>query len=402
MKNYIFKNHIQLKHAILFLFIIFLIACSDTNTNDTITTNDNNVSIEIISTVSEEENITVTQDTNNTETNTSTPNTEELPTLASIHDSLLDYLKKMQFGTKGDNLWTKPNSNNQKKVKDIVNDILNQHYIRAHNKAKELDGELIEFNDEDKIYYVLHLGLNRLNTNNYTASGGTYVFYPAGKNSAIQVPHPSFDSYTNIEGVEAYLALGSKYLLLSGTHRKSSDKASPCQSSYSSYYKESDASHNSEHYFLNVHQVLSIQNTNTLFIELHGFGSKTRKKLWSQCNIDQNQNLVNLSEGTGDLNNSMFIQILHQELTDNSNIKSCIYSPQNNHSIQDIYTSSLGGTQNTSGRFTNGTSNICTSASSTSSHRFIHIEQSYQIRRDLRTNMIQALKNAQKAYLEGQ
>ncbi|MCV6604007.1 MAG: hypothetical protein OIF34_01785, partial [Porticoccaceae bacterium] len=39
-----------------------------------------------------------------------------------------------------------------------------------------------------------------------------------------------------------------------------------------------------------------------------------------------------------------------------------------------------GGTLNTQGRFTNGSSSPCGQAATTSSRRFIHIEQSFDIR----------------------
>ena len=320
-------------------------------------------------------------------------NITRISILATINNSLSIYLKKMKFGTEADNLWSSSSSENQTTVETIVHDILNRNYLDAHTKAKTLNGEVVKLIDDNKEYYILHLGLERLANDEYRALGGTYVFYPEGKNSAIQVPHPVFDTNTDSEGIETFLGMQSKYLLISGTHRKSSETDSTCQTSY----KESDAAHNDEHNFFNVHKVLSQANSETLFIEFHGFGTSTRETLWSQCDDTNNSLLVNLSEGvsdTGTLDDESFMHLLHNELTSNSSIKSCIYSSSKNTSSSDIYTSSLGGTGNTAGRFTNGTANVCSIQATTSSHRFIHIEQSYELRSAERETMIDALKVA--------
>ncbi|MBU1669015.1 ImpA family metalloprotease [bacterium] len=53
---------------------------------------------------------------------------------------------------------------------------------------------------------------------------------------------------------------------------------------------------------------------------------------------------------------------------------------------------------NTTARFTNGSSNVCSSAASNSSHRFIHVEQSYEVRSEERETIINALKIALVKY----
>ncbi len=322
-------------------------------------------------------------------------------TLPMMEGLLSTYLNKMQFGTEGDNLWKSSTLVQQALVREIVTDILNGRYMQAHTKAQTLNGEVVKFIDNLKEYYVLHLDLERLNDGNYRALGGTYVFYPKGENSAIQVPHPAFDTNTDIEGIETYLGMNSRYLLLSGTHRNSVTSKSPCQLAY----QESDASHNSAHYFYNVHETLSAFNSKTLFIELHGFGSSTRETLWSECDSSQNPKLINISEGVEDTTNldeTTFMHLFHKQITDTRTIKSCLYSPSQNSSSSDIYTSSLGGTLNIAGRFTNGSANVCSSSATTSlsSHRFIHIEQSYDVRQSERTTILNALKTAQTQYNE--
>lgn len=305
-------------------------------------------------------------------------------------ESLAAYLQKMLIGTEGDNLWQIPSAEQQTQVQEIVTDILSQHYIAADIKAKSVNGEPLKIVDGDTAYYVLHLDLTRFDDGTYQALGGTYVFNPSGENSAIQVPHPKFDSKTDIEGVETFLALDSRYLLISGTHRNSSTTLSSCQSSV----QASDPAHNQNHYFFNVHKMISTLDQKALFIELHGFGTTTRETIWSECDSTNNLKIVNISEGVDDLNSSSFAALLHQQLTDNGDIKSCLYSPSNDSGVADSYTSSLGGTLNVSGRFTNGSENVCTESAATASHRFVHIEQSYDVRNSDREGMIDALKTA--------
>ena len=328
---------------------------------------------------------------------TPTPPVIIVPTLTTIDKNISAYLQKMQFGEENDNLWKIENNNSIKTVQSIVEKILNQHYLEAQSQAKTINGNLFKLVDSNKTYYLLHLGLEQLNDGSYYSRGGTYVFYPQGENSAIQVPHPQFDTNTNLEGIESYLALESKYLLIAGTHRKSSTNVSHCQSSF----QESDSAHNNKHFFFGVHQKLSDSNPQLLFIELHGFGATTQETLWQQCDERNNSNLINISEGISDnqeLNISSFMHLFHQEINRNSTIKSCIYSPQKDINSSDIYSSMLGGTLNISGRYTNGSNSVCSEASSRSSHRFIHLEQSFNIRNNERNTIINALKVAQQTF----
>jgi hypothetical protein len=156
------------------------------------------------------------------------------------------------------------------------------------------------------------------------------------------------------------------------------------------------------HLFQTAHEVISDYDANTLFLEFHGFGSSSLSTLQGQCDASQNNKLVNLSEGRGDSadpSDSTFMHLLQEEISDGGLIRACIYSPSRNLSNSDIYTSSLGGTTNTNGRFTNGsTSDPCGTAASASSQRFIHIEQSYSVRRYNRSKMSDYVGEALNVY----
>ena len=304
------------------------------------------------------------------------------------------YLGNMLFGIANDNRWVNPTIANQAEVQDIVSHILIGEYDEAHEKASALEGEVISFTDGAREYTILHLGLERRANDKYYSTGGVYVFNSAGKNSAIHIAHPIADINTNLEGVEAFLALDSKYLLISGTHRNSSDALSVCQSSF----YESDPSHNNSHYFFNVQQTLFEANENIIFIDFHGFGSSSRTNIWNQCDVEHNNSIVNLSEGSDELDVESFMYLLHQEITNNTTIKSCIYSPTLNNDVNDVYTSILGGTTNVGGRFLNNSADVCNTPATAPSHKFIHVEQSYEVRVSRRSEIIESLGNALDNY----
>ncbi|MDQ7068693.1 MAG: hypothetical protein Q9M40_12360 [Sulfurimonas sp.] len=334
--------------------------------------------------------------TSSTDVNTSLPGqtTEELNVTSSIErieGSLSLYINKMlkQASLLNDALWQLSSNVEHDNARTIVNYIIHQEYSQANTQAETVGATLLEFHDINKTYYILHFGLEKLINDEYKSIGGTYIFYPKGNNIAIQVPHPIFDTNTKNQGIETYLNLESKYLLLAGTHRNSSSIDSNCQSNY----KESDVAHNEADYFYQVHNALSLADNKILFIEFHGFGSDTRNRIWNECDSSKNVNIINISEGVDDFNSSNSIHRLATYLQNNSSIKVCLYNPSQDFNQTDIYTSSLGGTTNVSARFTNGVNDVCSVSAISSSSRFIHIEQSYEVRQNERATILNALKS---------
>ena len=61
-------------------------------------------------------------------------------------------------------------------------------------------------------------------------------------------------------------------------------------------------------------------------------------------------------------------------------------------------TKSLGGTTNTHGRHTNGSVDACTTNAENSGHRWIHLEQSYEIRSAHRAEFNQSIIRALDAW----
>ncbi|MEX6634506.1 hypothetical protein [Hyphococcus lacteus] len=316
--------------------------------------------------------------------------------------SLNGYLTALEFGQANDDIFDVPTASQRTSLSEVVSDILNERYTDAHETAETIGYELVEFLDTDtgKTYYLLREKIPVPTAG--SAGGGTFIFNPsASRNVAIHVPHPKFDQNTNLEGIAAYLELDVRYFLMAGVHRRSSPVASSCQNF--SDYRVSDAVHNDEHLFFVAQKSIEDFNNDVHYIEFHGFGSASLTTLQSQCAPGDNDKLVNLSETRSLVNASgvTLMTTLASVINNGGQISACMYSPFLDVEGDDLYTTSLGGTTNTSGRYTNGSPDVCDTAAEDSSntHRYLHIEQSSDVRSDNRDLMIDYLDQAMDQFL---
>lgn len=312
--------------------------------------------------------------------------------IQSKSGDLSTLLNNIDYGDSDKNTWKQPNQDTQNIFREIMTAFLIEDFITVDILAADIGYELIEFNNTAskpaKKYYILR------ESNTITSSlflgGGTYVLNPDGANIAIQAPHPVSDSFTGRQAVETYLTTQSKLLFLSGTRRDNSTELSPCSNGH---YRKSDSSHYTEQLFYIAHTLASDADQNTVFVQLHGFGSSSLNTLQNQCHSNNNK-LINLSEGvyySSDPTANTFMQILHRHINDAGLFQSCIYGAD---------TSSLGATWTTTGRYSNNSSDSCFNNATISSERFIHIEQSYQVRSSHRANMAQYLSDTITEYFQ--
>ncbi|UTW44968.1 hypothetical protein KFE80_11355 [bacterium SCSIO 12696] len=309
----------------------------------------------------------------------SPPSPPPAPTPPVQMGSLEAELVAIEYGTANDNQWQRPSSQIRSTLASVIDEIINQRIDDAHTEALTIGYEVVVFTDTDVTPNRVHHILREVQQVPASAStgGGTYVFDNNGRDLVIESPHPLSDINTELQGIELYLATGAKALLLSGTRRDSSTSVGTCQAGFA----DSDASHNIEHLFQVSHEALD--SGDTLFLQLHGFGSSTRATLQSQCDPTANAFLVNLSESVNDLSDPVlggFIHELDAQIMAGGSITSCLYSPSQDVDINDRFTSSLGGTLNTQGRFNNSSPSLCDQPATANSRRFIHIEQSFDIR----------------------
>lgn len=314
---------------------------------------------------------------------------------------LESYLKAISYGVEGDNHFKQPLNDNIQIFENAIQLILAKNYLQAAVLTQSVGYELVHYLDiqSAKNYYLLREKHPIPSSDSH--GGGYYLFKPdATYNVAIHVPHPKADKHTDIEGIELFLQADVKYLLLAGSHRRSSDIASHCQNTND--YRISDGVHNRNHYFFSAHKVIEDFNNESITLEMHGFGSSFLEILQTQCSASENEFLVNLSETRSDLNpdTPSLMHALASIIANGNVIQSCIYSKVLDSGSNDIYTRSLGGTLNTLGRYTNLSPDVCNSPAKDelNTHRYLHIEQSFAVRSQKRQLMIDYIKQAIKAH----
>lgn len=307
-----------------------------------------------------------------------------------ITGDLLTELNSTDYGDKDDNSWQQPHPSTLTNFGDVIDAFLNEDFNRADFLANEVGYEIVEYNDTErtpvKTYYVLR------EINEYPSAlfvgGGTYVLNPQGSNVAIQAPHPITDAFTSQQAIETFLSSQSRLLFLAGVRRDSSTSLSECTGDH---YRKSDASHSTGLLFYTAHTHASDFYPELIFIQFHGFGKSSLKKLQNQCGSNNNK-LVNLSEGVKYQSNpagNSFMQILQRNINDDGVFEACVYGND---------TKSLGATWTTTGRYSNHSADPCHSSASTSSQRFIHVEQSYRIRSRYRALMANYLADTINEY----
>ncbi|MDH3693091.1 MAG: hypothetical protein OER96_00775, partial [Gammaproteobacteria bacterium] len=276
---------------------------------------------------------------------------------------LESFLKTIDYGDKDADNWVEPDVVKLDQYRTAVDYFLANDFHTAHQVALSIGYEVIEFTTgkgkKTKKHYLLW-ETEQLPSKAFTG-GGTLVMNPNGANVVLQAPHPNSDLHTEDQAIETYLGTNAKYLMLAGTRRKNSTGLSPCTDGS---YRKSDSAHYTEHLFYATHERISLFNPATVFIQLHGFGASNLNNLQAQCETTS-ELLANISDGVNyqsDPNGSDFMHVLRRNIEADGIIDACIYGND---------TTSLGGTWNTTGRFTNGSVDACTLDAGQSLNRFI-------------------------------
>jgi hypothetical protein len=104
---------------------------------------------------------------------------------------------------------------------------------------------------------------------------GTYVFaaQPA-RSLSISAPHPHADIKTELEAVEAFLALRAHTLLIAGADRDQNTAESPCDQSIRRFL-EADVSHTAESVFQMAFEEIYSSDPSTWHLQFHGNANPT-------------------------------------------------------------------------------------------------------------------------------
>ena len=292
-------------------------------------------------------------------------------------------------GSSGDD-YVIPTSSNLISWNAIIDAILANNIAAARTNAASLNYQVTEFTDTslspNQIFYVLE---EKSSQTNYW---GTYVFSktPTRNNLVIQAPHSKYDTNTGKEAVYCFKNLVAKALFINGTHRCNNSDSSSCSGTTSACgstdaFKVSDLAHNTASVFQKTTENIFNTVTNSVFIQLHGFGKKSTDPY------------VIISNGTRST-----------PATDYGvQLKDALFAVDNNLTFKlahiDTDWSRLIGFTNTQGRLINNSADFCNTSATTTSGRFIHVEQEKsKLRADANgwTKMKTALSNVFSSTLD--
>lgn len=293
------------------------------------------------------------------------------------------YLENISYGGDGDGIWQPSSRATMEGFSSALRALLLGDLADASTRAMRIGFQVIEHSDPQRgIFYILRSAPGK----DGPSPGGTYVWNPRARVPlVVEVPHPAHDGGTDAQGIELFLAAEATLLLLSGTHRYSDLAPSTCQRTGDSKLRRSDPAHSVDHLFHLAHVQAEDTLDQPLFIQLHGVGDQAYEKLKNQCKHRPGENdpelLINVSEGfhkrrkPKDGPPDSFAYRLAEMVNQDGTIKACLF-----HQDTHIY----GGTRNVQGRYTNGSPDPCNEHGTHNSGRFVHVEQSNDVRQSYR------------------
>lgn len=204
-----------------------------------------------------------------------------------------------------------------------------------------------------------------------TTAGQAYFFVNlyAKRNIVVECPHTGFETYTDLEGTQIFLALACRALLINGEHRCSAAATAACGGTTTvcgGFYRQSDVCHDPSNTFHLLHKGYSNLDAVTKFVQLHGMTGGA-------------YDYAEVGDGTTNDYDPSSVSV-----TFASNLMGYVPTPTAVLACQGYVgnpPSDLCATDNIQGRYTNNPSgNECTTGTTTSSGRFVHVEQILALR----------------------
>ncbi len=270
--------------------------------------------------------------------------------------------------TNGGNEYQTPSPADLTTWGNLITNMLQGNYATAHSTASGIGYRVVEYTDNavtpNRRYYILE---KKSTSTNYW---GMFIYNPsaARRKLFIQSPHPKYDSYTGKQGFAIFSNLNCRAFFVTGTHRCNSSVPSTCDGTsqvctgQSDPYKSSDQAHVVNGTLQRTTEIFNANVTNVIIIQPHGFGK------------DAGDPDVIMSNGTRNTPAPDYVTMLR----DNLSTVDATLTFKLAH--VDLTWTSLIATDNTQGRLINGSQDPCGTAASTSSARFLHVEQAYTLR----------------------
>ena len=207
-----------------------------------------------------------------------------------------------------------------------------------------------------------------------------YLATTPSRDIILSAPHPVVDRLTNIEAAIALPRLGARALILAGASRCAALQKSSCSGRTSvcgsrERYRVSDVAHNPDTLFHLAHAVLTQHWSDSVVVQLHGFNRRDTDA-W-----------VVLSDGSFAKRpqGQAFTERVRDQIRVRLGAKNKAVSCQD--PTDEKYTfRTLCARTNVQGRALNGSPDTCEQSTQTASGRFLHVEQSWDIRQPFRAN----------------
>ncbi len=323
-----------------------------------------------------------------TETKSSTPppppsGSSPSPTDASLPTqlgSLVQLVSKTEFVAAGSNAYVPPSSAEQEKFRTSLKELLADRVPQAMAGLTDIGLDLVQFTDTGKSsFYLIREKADK------NRGWGITAINLKGSKLVIEAPHTLFDTKTEVEAAAFFLSLSAKALLIAGTHRCANTESSPCSGTTGvcgsdEPHRITDAAHSMVQLFHAAHEVFLDSDSSLVAISLHGFASG-----------DGDPHAF-ISNGT---NKEFSADDIANRLTAALKAQTgmTIAAVSCNDGNKDAR---LCGTLNVQGRYANGSPDACHTSVPSTTGRFLHIEQSLDLRRTEgspnQENLIKALK----------
>ncbi len=212
------------------------------------------------------------------------------------------------------------------------------------------------------------------------AVGPTVVLAQSpSRDIVIQAPHGVADRGTDIQSAIALTRLGARALILAGAHRCAALAESVCSGQTRicgggrAPYRVTDGAHNPDTRFHAAHVVFAEAWPLATTVQLHGFGVKGTDA-WvvvSDGSFEERSHDSALSASVRDAVRTYFGRKDRAVSCQDPEDKQYDYRP-------------LCARTNVQGRYLNGSADICDASAKVASGRFLHVEQAWEIRREVR------------------
>ncbi len=184
----------------------------------------------------------------------------------------------------------------------------------------------------------------------------------------VGAPHPFFEFWTLPEAVLLFEQLGARALIASGTHRCANSAYSACDgttgvcSTSTEAYRDSDMAHVTTSVFQRVHEILADHYADHWVLSLHGM-------LGSGISLSDGTTLASAADTpVAKLGTALMETFPTQWVTSCNDWPGAVVELR------------LCGTTNVQGRYVNSSPAPCTDGASSSSGRFLHVEQNISVR----------------------